>query len=739
MFRIDQQVNQNPAVTLTAANIWVRSGSLFVGTPDQPFTNSLTIVLKGNRTSQQLLIDDFADTGSKAFAVTGRVEIYGAQVENQWGRLLEQVLPGATTLRVTSTAGWKPGDRLVLGPTEFNSTGSEVVTIQSVTDATTLVLSAPAQHFHYGSAKPTATPGSEGLKSLGSSYSGGIDMRGGVGLLTRNVRIQGSNEDSWGGQFLVYHWYEEQEYETIDLRGSVYLRGVEFEFMGQPNSQRAAISLKFTNRQLSDPARDVQSVFTLCSVHHSLGMAVNGIQSANVLFQNNVLHKAERFLLQSLEAPNRWVFKNNFLVQTTKRSTPDMTLTHQWDPVGAIFMWEPFVPGTGNDVSSNLIQGSEGIGAAISGVPCSTKDSFQFKDNTYGSIDLVGVLMHSRGQNECQWSGDMAIYHTQKGIIQSAKAVRNQGYMMEFMRVAETQGSLILRHGSLNSRINNAWIQNNFVSALLRTDCPECFQRDARSCKSGWGMQLSLSSLTGESFPFRKDPLGYDVLCVPTSTFQSAFVRNNLFHNFKQSYGTGFESCQNSRNVVLRNHGSASDATAAHYLRNTTCESCDAQSLIFIEDPKPNWQGWFGGCGDFNCTGLRNVLVQDVDGSFFGSPVSAISMNTHIADAPGMRNVCLSNPQTNTFRCSAPDFASFEFEGISPDRRKLQSSPVYVDNGVWRNKLNLWREWEWQGPEPLNLRQNTFQTLIQLNKSYVIDYSGSRPVSMIHRLGQRTE
>jgi len=26
-------------------------------------------------------------------------------------------------------------------------------------------------------------------------------------------------------------------------------------------------------------------------------------------------------------------------------------------------------------------------------------------------------------------------------------------------------------------------------------------------------------------------------------------------------------------------------------------------------DPDPEWRGWFGGCGEFDCTGLENVLI----------------------------------------------------------------------------------------------------------------------------------
>jgi hypothetical protein len=87
--------------------------------------------------------------------------------------------------------------------------------------------------------------------------------------------------------------------------------------------------------------------------------------------------------------------------------------------------------------------------------------------------------------------------------------------------------------------------------------------------------------------------------------------------------------------------------------------------------------------------------VNDVDGSFTGSPRAIIASNAYIGDALNMRSICTYKAVGNVYYCDTTDFGTLEFEGISPDRRKLMSGPVYVNNSDWSNKLNLWREWEW--------------------------------------------
>lgn len=119
-----------------------------------------------------------------------------------------------------NSTGWKSGDQLVLAPTEFNSSGNEVVTIKSIGENGEVKLKEALINFHYGSPKPTAHP-IDGIKIISGDFGGSLDMRCGVGHLTRSIRIMGSKEGDLGGHLQIYHWFKELEHETINLRGSV--------------------------------------------------------------------------------------------------------------------------------------------------------------------------------------------------------------------------------------------------------------------------------------------------------------------------------------------------------------------------------------------------------------------------------------------------------------------------------------------------------------------------------------
>jgi len=88
--------------------------------------------------------------------------------------------------------------------------------------------------------------------------------------------------------------------------------------------------------------------------------------------------------------------------------------------------------------------------------------------------------------------------------------------------------------------------------------------------------------------------------------------------------------------------------------------------------------------------------------------------------------------------CPGTDFGVLEFESIAPDRQLSFVVPVFVKNNTFENKLNAWREWNWQGPEPLNMRFMRFTSIIQLNKVYNITYSGTNPYDLLHRIALRT-
>lgn len=70
--RIDDSIAHT---TIRANNIWIRGGRLVAGQEDVTlrYTQKLDIILTGNKNSQPLIIDDLSRTGTKSFAVTGKL------------------------------------------------------------------------------------------------------------------------------------------------------------------------------------------------------------------------------------------------------------------------------------------------------------------------------------------------------------------------------------------------------------------------------------------------------------------------------------------------------------------------------------------------------------------------------------------------------------------------------------------------------------------------------------------
>lgn len=58
--------------------------------------------------------------------------------------------------------------------------------------------------------------------------------------------------------------------------------------------------------------------------------------------------------------------------------------------------------------------------------------------------------------------------------------------------------------------------------------------------------------------------------------------------------------------------------------------------------------------------------------------------------------------------------------------------PVYLnyDEGTWNTSTNGWREWEWQGREPLNRRLGRFVSVVTLNKQYNMTFESEPPIDM---------
>ncbi|GIW24661.1 G8 domain-containing protein [Meiothermus sp.] len=150
-------------------------GKLEVGTPERPFRKRAVITLTGNNPSENQM-----GMGTKVLGVMGGTLDLHGEPRKGWTKLAQTAPRGATQITVLDARDWRVGDRIVLASTDYNPHQAEVRTITAL-NGNTLTLDQPLQYPHFG------------------QITFGVDQRGEVGLLSRNVVVQGDESSSTTG------------------------------------------------------------------------------------------------------------------------------------------------------------------------------------------------------------------------------------------------------------------------------------------------------------------------------------------------------------------------------------------------------------------------------------------------------------------------------------------------------------------------------------------------------------
>lgn len=128
--------------------------------------------------------------GNKGLFSVGLVKMYGLN-RDQMSRLKVSTKNGDRNATVSAGLDWRNGDQVALMPTATQENHVDYMTIQSYDNQTGVItFEDELKFYHYGKSSST-----------GSEFSG-VDMRGEVVLLSRNVRVVGNDTDSWGAQIV---------------------------------------------------------------------------------------------------------------------------------------------------------------------------------------------------------------------------------------------------------------------------------------------------------------------------------------------------------------------------------------------------------------------------------------------------------------------------------------------------------------------------------------------------------
>ena len=180
--------------------IYLPGGELDIGSEAHPHTRDATITLTDNVPNEN--INTMGDRG--IMLIRGTLSLHGDR-KNSWTKLANTAKAGSTKIDVLNASGWRKGDVIVLASTDFDPTQAEKRTIAAI-DGNVIKLDQPLKYMHFG------------------KITFGVDERGEVGMLTRNIRIQASDDAErsyFGGHIMA-------------MAGSkMYVSGVELSRMGQ--------------------------------------------------------------------------------------------------------------------------------------------------------------------------------------------------------------------------------------------------------------------------------------------------------------------------------------------------------------------------------------------------------------------------------------------------------------------------------------------------------------------------
>ncbi|XP_069478237.1 fibrocystin-L-like [Ambystoma mexicanum] len=137
-------------IVLNTSYIVIQSGGQLIGgTEDEPFRGCLQIILRGQRSSQNVKLQNDQMLRSKVLAVFGTLELHGIQHTEYRSKISHTALKGSDIISLMDAVGWEVGDDIVITSTSHNAWQTEIRRITNVSlDGTTLSLNESLSYNH---------------------------------------------------------------------------------------------------------------------------------------------------------------------------------------------------------------------------------------------------------------------------------------------------------------------------------------------------------------------------------------------------------------------------------------------------------------------------------------------------------------------------------------------------------------------------------------------------------------
>jgi len=341
---------QNEDVNILANYILVESSGEFqIGMERSPYLEKATITLNGTDLNQHVGLRGMSGMGTKFLGAmnNGIIRLHGKE-RVSWNKLRETAVAASSLIKVENYHDWKVGDEIVIAPTGAPSSHEnedyaddyDKRKIYSMSNYNKdITLDAPLSHRHSGETRTYS----------GNGQTWTADMRAEVGLLTRNIKIQGDGDSPA---------LKRGAHVMIMGNAEAYVSGVELYRVGQ-----SAIlgRYPFHWHQRGDASGQY---FKNSSVHQSYNRALTIHRTNNTLVEDNVFfdHIGHGIFFEEGNEEGNQILGN--LVIGTKRPGVDEDLT-PGETINEIQNRAPasyWITHPNNTIEGNVAAGTVGTG-----------------------------------------------------------------------------------------------------------------------------------------------------------------------------------------------------------------------------------------------------------------------------------------------------------------------------------------------------------------------------------------
>lgn len=718
-------------------------GALEIGTPAQPFTRSAQIVLYGRREvkSDSVVVDDSQNLGKKVIAVYGNFTLHGRVRDRTWTKLARTAEAGSSQILLARPAlSWRPGDRLVLTPTEYGPSQLEDVTIQSISaDGRTVTLTAPLLYRHFAGNVSTGAPGQD------------VILAGAVGLLSHNVVVRSfldGDDLTFGGHIVV----SEVPGQGDTVRAGVMdARFVEFRDLGQGEKEHAGIDFLFSISNVGDnPVQRIQS----CAFSNSKNYGVVAAGTRHLYMEHNVIHRATRTAVDVDRNSLDLVLRFN-LVAGVFRTPSD---SHHWIEPRAGF----YINVRPTEIRGNVVGGSYDTGYTLRPtaclVPSASVEDDPIVDNEAHAV-MIGVFLLSTPGSRESWCRQLTRFTVWKASHLGIFTIDQTAHMrLDNVTVSDSHIGVSLNFFRMGTRTSYVYMDNSRIlgSTAASTcdasvDCRAMSETDTAglACNSVLRSEFRRAGFLSTQYlnrgktcehdpemPVCRPPSRPERLCgfpwekrygLPGTRHAHTFIRNTVFAHF-----SGDDDCGAKSRAVVHN------PTQVDYAPPMTFEG-----LRWFNTSREG-RFWFGmneltdgKCVSSGCDGFNHIMIEDKDGTTVssGRPRSFITgFNPEIV-AP--EPVCTPRSEWYGIECdgTAPDGDGIVLRGaimenMDRDRGFRRVGPARISRetpgGELRNSSTI-------GPLddscPMRFFFGQFPFSLEVNKTSQVRFAGTLPAN----------